>query len=316
MVLKKENLLKSNYFQNQQAELFKILECSDLDEGEIQYRKNRLYAVIDIIQKCNDEEFEDKCGAFFQLAHEIESIPYLQSFGKLKIAQDNKNKPGADFILNDEIYIECICSSLGDKNDPLRDYIRKEGLIDYAEKKNLLNTRLINSLYTKVGFYNSHIGDDSQGRKGSIDKEKPYIIFLSPGRLIFEWFEGENGDSLLDILFGVGQPVITINTETGEIISSGYSYIETFKKYNGAKITSNLFCDEKFSCVSAVLLTTVVGERYSPDNTYLYLNPHAKVDINPQIFKDILYWNADGENYLLFKNGKEIKENNVNDNWL
>ena len=111
------------------------------------------------------------------------------------MAYDSKHEGGADFVLNDAVYVECVCASPGENVqksglDPLlvRNTVNSAGLIDYAKKNRLLKARLTSSLQSKVQFYQKHLDQ-------SIPGGQPYVIFLSPGYLTYEWFE-ENMEPL------------------------------------------------------------------------------------------------------------------------
>lgn len=201
------------------------------------------------------------------------------------MASDCRSEAGADFILNmnTNVYIECVCSSLGRVDSSWKLYSNMDGkLVDYRKKKEYLNSRFTSSIRDKVTFYNRHCPK-------SIPRNSPYIIFLSPGSLTYEWFAGEYGLELTDILFGRGIPTITLDNTTDKIIRTGYTHIDTFKKHNGAEINSNLFADRNYACISGILLATAPCEKYTKNNTFLFKNPSACTPLQP-VFQDLVYW--------------------------
>jgi hypothetical protein len=67
--------------------------------------------------------------------------------------------------------------------------------------------------------------------------------------------------------------------------------------------------EPSFNCVSAILLSTKLGERYSKDNTFLFLNPFASQPIKEDIFKDIVVWKStDGVSYSAYLGGEKLAE--------
>lgn len=270
------------------------------DAREIEYRKN---VFSEIITKLREKKLTVDRDRFLQKTHEIESFLFLQSRGEVRLSSDHCGEAGADMLFNNDIYVECVCSSPGDaEKSGLMKYLGLVGSFDYNEKSRLLNARFTSSLCEKANFYYKH-----QGK--SIDAKKPYVVFLSPGMLKYGYFEEDYGMALTDILVGRGNPSITISNATGEIIRSGYTHVETFEKWNGSKITSNLFLCPYFRCVSGVLFSVGGTESYTTDNTFLYLNPYATNPVDPLLFGDVAYWKASpSREYQPFRNGRLITD--------
>jgi hypothetical protein len=142
-------------------------------------------------------------------------------------------------------------------------------------------------------FYYKRVGK-------SIPEHYPYIIFLKTGSLAYEWFEEKYGMALLDILLGRGFLRITIDTANGKFIDSGYTHRDYIEKYNGKEIDCNLFLNNDFRCVSAILLaTSPLGEKYSYKNTFLFINPFATHKIFAKDFWGLIYWKANKEGYYI-----------------
>ena len=281
---KERECVNSQLFDRHQRELYNILDNCGISHKEIQLRKKRIKQSIDLIQR---EESLLAYSQYHQRAHEIESIPFLKRFGALKITEDSKHNEGCDFILNDNIFIECVCASTGDISKNNLNEFMGEGIFDYNKKKEILNTRFTSSLCDKVRFYYERV-------RKSIPENSPYIIFLKTGSLAYEWFEEKYGMALLDILLGRGNLRITIDTSNGQVIDKGYTHKQYIKKYNGKKIDCNLFLNNDFRCVSGILLTTSpLGEKYSYKNTFLFINPFASHKIVAKDFWGLIYWKAD-----------------------
>ena len=251
-------ILKNEGTSRQLCELYTVLGDAEIPDAERTFRKQRLQQAADL---ANQDPFANR---FFQLAHEIRSLAFLPQYGNTRMAYDSKQEGGADFVLNGAVYVECVCASPG-RNvqesglDPLlvRNTVNSAGLIDYAEKNRLLKARLTNSLQNKVHFYQKHLDR-------SIPSGQPYVIFLSPGYLTYEWFEEEYGAALTEILLGRGQPTITINVETGKVVASGYAHENSLPKYNGAAINCKGYH-------ALTHLPTITQATKSGDNTFLFM---------------------------------------------
>ena len=285
------------FFERHMVALYEILDNSSMSKAEIYFRKAQLKRCVDRI---SEYENRDDYNRYNQLAHEIESYSFLKRFGEVKMSEDCKSQPGCDLILLNTIYVECVCATAGDaEKSGLASYLG-EGFYDYKKKRQLLNERFISSLYAKVEFYNTHINK-------SILPDKPYVIFLSPGSLIYDWFEEWNGMALLAVLLGKGDPTILVNTETGEMRDGGHSHNYSLQKYNGAPLDCNLFLNHDFNCVSAIILTTALGKRYSKDNTFLFANPFALHPIEDGVFKDMIVWKTiDGKEYAAYDSEERL----------
>lgn len=291
--------MNNAFFNRSRKELFEILRHSNLTKGEIDARIRDLDLAINRIR-----QKEEQCAydCFNQLAHEIYSYGFLKAFGKLKMAEDHRSQAGCDLVLNDSLYIECVCASAGDaESNGLKEYLG-QGFHDYGKKKELLNLRLLSVLADKLAFYECHFSKQ-------IPDKAPYVIFLSPGSLVYEWFEENYGIALCDVLFGRGNPMIQINQKTGEIRDAGYSHKDVLVKKNGTEVGCNIFLDSAFKGVSGILLSTVVGEVYSINNTFFFSNPNANNPIDLSMFPHLVCWTLINKSiYAPFQDGEQVEE--------
>lgn len=275
-------------FYKDKTELFEILESSDLCKTEIELRKKRLIESIDLIQKTESREYYNR---FNQLAHEIRSIPFLKQFGNLKITEDSKNSKGCDFVLNGKVYIECVCVSEGQADKSGLEYpILSQGVHSYNEIRNLINLRFTNTLKSKLEFYEERVGE-------SIPEDKPYIIYVSSGGITEGWF-CLDGNALFDVLYGMGNMTITIDPVNLQVLDSGFTHNTVITKpQNEVEVDCNIFRDVNYEDVSAILLTSVIHQKYTFNNTYLYINPMARHKIEVTDFLGIKYCeaNANGD---------------------
>lgn len=272
-------------------ELIEKLSKLPMCEKEIQDRKNKL------INACEgaDKLQEDKIVRYYNLAHEIKSFYFLNDFGKLRISSDRKSEAGCDAVLNDYYQIECVCASAG-KNSKYSGYEEnrmrnKEGcwVTNYSPIRDFILSRITSVIHEKKEFYRKHLD------KQNILSNRPYLIFIGLGELAYDFFAGDGGIHLTDILFGKSDPILHID-EMNEMSFSGYAHRDFLKKVkeNGvADIDCNVFCDEDYNCISGIIFTKAcLDEEYNASNTWLFLNPFAKGRINAQNFKGMVCWSG------------------------
>ncbi len=231
-------------------------------------------------------------------------MDFLSRFGDLYVSSDSKHEAGPDFCLNNHYYIECVCSTFGNDSS-LSEYTIENSvgcLNDYNEREPKIYLRLLASIKEKREKYAKYVENNQ------IDKDKPYIIFLSPGRLAEMLMMGVFAFDLLSILYAVGKPYITIDLRTGKQIGSGYTR-RTLKNYNDADVCCNIFADDYYKTISAILFTEAyINEQYDHTNTYLFINPFANIKVKKKDFKNLIYWSADKNGiYVPRKNGRKLK---------
>ena len=151
-------------------------------------------------------------------------------------------------------------------------------------------------------FYQKHIA------AGTMSATLPYIIFLGLGSLFQEMMIDPkmNGIELTGVLLGKGNPTITINSKTQEIIGQGYAFRPRIEKWNHQLIDSAIFCNPEYAGVSGVLFnSTDLSEEYTNQNTWLFINPYAINKITKKDFRNITYWAADKDMmYRAYRNGR------------
>lgn len=281
--------------------LLELLSLCDVSPEEFEHRKKALenaqYLPESVISRFND--------LYYNLAHEIKSFHFLQQFGKIIISEDHRHKAGCDCNLNNYYQIECVCSSAG-KNTKGVDLFgkRRESKVHVGNyDKSFLLSRLTQSLDKKLKFFNEHI------KSKTINPNCPYIVFLGLGALSYEIFTGKNGVEFTSILFGRGDPALSVNIETGRMTPVGYTHNDMLFKHNGSEINCNIFSTEDYRCVSGIIISSAkLDEEYTADNTWLFINPNAYIKINAEDFSNIVYWDLySDDEYGPYKNGLKFK---------
>lgn len=270
--------------------LCKILHQSNLSSSEISFRIEKLKKA-----ECKPgSQISDISDTYYSRAHEIKGLQFLYSLGNVRAANDSQSQPGCDYVLDEKYQIECVCSTAGDtKKNHLAEICAHNDLgklINYKEKETILYSRLTSSLLDKKKFYQQHID------KGTMSATLPYIIFLGLGSLAQEMIigSGANGIELTGVLLGKGDPTVTINSETQEIVDQGYTYRPHIEKWNHKLIDAAIFCNTEYAGISGVLFSSAsLYEEYSNENTWLFTNPYAINKITKKDFRSVTCWAAD-----------------------
>ena len=295
--------MNTSLFSSHTNMLLNILDNSNIPQKEKNYRKNELLKVYNDMTKNNIID-----NRYYNISHEIRSLEFLEQYPNMIIAQDHLSESGCDFKIYDNYLVECVCSSSGNEKKNGLDQFHGSGMFDYRRKEQIILTRLTQSLKEKNNFYYSHIKD------GSIQKNDPYIVFLGLGNLTYGTFSGKYGFMLNKILFGVGHDILYFDVQTNKFLEAKYSYNKTISNHNGSSIDCNIFANPDYSCVSAILFTcATLEEHYTPNNTFLFINPIAKNRIFANRFKQLVYWKYykenDGLKYYPRYNGKNLNNN-------
>ena len=280
--------------------LLKILDNSDISPQEIEYRKNELLKIYNDMVKKNVID-----NRYYNISHEIRSLEFLSKYPNMMMAQDHLSKAGCDFQIYNNYLVECVCSSSGEEENNGLDKFHGSGVFDYGKKEQIILTRLTQSLLEKKDFYNKHLLNDV------IKQKQPYIVFLGLGNLTYGTFTGKYGFLLNKILLGVGHDVLYIDRKTNKFIKTEYAHNNFIINHNGSEIDCNIFVNPNYSCMSAILFTTAnLEEHYTPDNTFLFINPSANNKIYANRFYDLVYWKAyreeDGTKYYPRYRGKNL----------
>jgi hypothetical protein len=265
------------------------LQQIGLSPQEVAYRKKRL--------KQAEASVNSRGMSYDSLAHEIKAFLFLSRFGTLHVANDYRNEPGCDCILNQRYQIECVCSTAGNtKRNGLDKYSFQNTLghiIDYGEKERILFSRLTSSLSGKLKLYQRHVNDE----KKTISSTDPYIIYLGLGSLSHEMLLNPDNNAIefTGILLVKGNPVVAIHIPTQQSIVIGYTCRRKIKKWNHeSEIDSAVFCLPDYTCVSGVFISSAdLYEEYTDKNTWLFTNPYATHKIAPKDFPGITYWASD-----------------------
>jgi len=129
-------------------------------------------------------------------------------------------KPGPDIGIDfngQKIWIEATTPTNGDPNSAHSiPKIEPDGTV-YAVPNEKIILRYTNSIDSKIQQYKKWID------KSIVREYDPFVIALNPKIIDFEYAD-TNPPRLLQTLFAIGTPYISINPQTLDMIGSGYQH--------------------------------------------------------------------------------------------
>lgn len=268
-----------------------LLENLNLTQKELKHRKNNFSkAYIELISN-------NIWQSFFSQLHEIKSIDFFTQLpGFLVVYEDSSSIPGVDIEYN-KTQIEFVVASTGNENTKRKllesGFNEYNKMIDLNPKHDQMILRFSSVLKDKsIKFLND-------SNNNYVNKDQPFIIFMSLGELDQEWHHGEYCVEALKFLIGRGQLSISFNPKNlGEGVYLDYGYRPLIEKKENVNVLLNFFGDEVNSHVSAVLLSTAgLRERYNEQNVYMFANPYAVNPLDFESFPNIVVWKNFGVEY-------------------
>jgi len=85
----------------------------------------------------------------------------------------------------------------------------------------------------------------------------PYVIAVNGGKVPYSFIR-DRIPRIIKAVLPIGPYSTTINPDTLEIISSGYSYRPEIEKKSGSPVPTNVFLDEKYAGISGVLFSNIL----------------------------------------------------------
>ncbi|MCK4592839.1 hypothetical protein KAT63_05405 [Candidatus Parcubacteria bacterium] len=212
---------------------------------------------------------------------------------------ESKNE-GPDFIVNKNIYIECVACEKGDKNKP--DSVPEMHVACNPNEMQVQDVptdemilRITNSLEEKaIKKY------DKWKNKNWFNKKAPFIIAINTEDL--GHVEDSSMPNVVKALFGF--QFMQINLKNGK---TNYSYRNKIEKSNKSPISVNYFINNDFNFVSGVLFSnkTVLNHPDNIGDDCIFVNnPFAEYSVDKSFTKLFNNWYAETEN-----NGIKLTKN-------
>jgi len=178
--------------------------------------------------------------------------------------------PDICLLADKNIWLEAVCSGMGDKNLP-------DSIQDYDERLSTRKVilRLTNSINFKFKKHQKYIEEKI------CSEDEPFIVAINGCRLT----QGGGDDltpRILKAVFGGGQDVISI-TESSEIITFECIEKKFITKTNETKanIATTFFNDDQFSGISAILYSDSSYQHRPIENGSDFLMIHNPFARNP-----------------------------------
>lgn len=294
------------------TELPLIKTDEELEQIKLLYSDYNTYFIASGCIKERREKFNKLWRSFKPLAdkHFLSDIKkhfhqrtWEMYFGNILLGKNlfikSKNE-GPDFIVNKNIYIECVTCEKGDKNKP--DSVPEMYVACNSNEMQVQDVptdemilRITNSLKEKaIKQY------DKWKNKDWFNEEALFIIAINTGDL--GHVEDSNMPNVIKALFGFR--FMQINLKNGK---TNYSHRNKIEKSNKKPVSVNYFINNDFNFVSGVLFSNKAVLNHPAnigDDCIFINNPFAKYPVDKSFAKLFNNWHAKTEN-----NGIKLTKN-------
>jgi type I restriction enzyme S subunit len=135
-------------------------------------------------------------------------------------------------------------------------------------------------------------------RDGDLTKKDAYVIAINSKR-VRQPIPDSTPPYIIKAVFPVGPLAVSIDPRTREVVDRTYLHRDQIVKQSGNPVSTNVFLDERYAGISAVLYSSVdvanYPERLGADFRLVH-NPLAQVPITRSSFAfGIEYWIEDGK---------------------
>lgn len=165
----------------------------------------------------------------------------------------DRPRRGPDFLIADgkkNVWIEAVCPAIGN------------GLgVDTAGKT--LSSAIVEPVPTEqiVLRFSSVISEkakkcDAYVRDGIVAETDPFVIALSGGAMPYHFWESGSMDEIpyaIQAVLPFGNPTITFNPRTKEVIGEAFQHRASIKKPSGNTVRTDTFLDDSLHQISALL---------------------------------------------------------------
>lgn len=200
---------------------------------------------------------------------------------------------GPDFTVNNQLYIECVCCTVGSSDNPNSvPSIISDGQVR-AVPQHPIFLRVASVFKEKADKYTNWL------QRGIISDDKPYVIAINIGEL--GYIEPSDRPWVMSTLLGING--IVYYPDTGE---QEFARLLRVEKKDGGSVPIAQFCSRQYDYVSGVLFSnqTVLSHLLSKPNEYHFINnPYARTPVSPLFASRFDRWqtnaNTDGSISIL-----------------
>jgi hypothetical protein len=182
-------------------------------------------------------------------------------------------KPGPDILIEHKgrrLWIEATVATDGDPTRPDSAVEDPSGRV--PDEKVIL--RLTNAINTKHAKYLDYL------KNGTIRKDDAYVVAINGYSLSYRWAEPEI-PRILKAVFPIGAYEVLIDRETREVTGTRHQFRGAVKKASGSEVSTQLFLEDCYRCISAVLYSRAnayCGPPMCADFVVVH-NPHASAPL-------------------------------------
>jgi hypothetical protein len=165
-------------------------------------------------------------------------------------------KPGPDILIEHKrrrVWIEAIVATDGDPARPDSAVEDHSGKIP-DEKIILRYANAINAKHAKYAAYRN---------SGIISKDDAYVVAINGYPLSYRWAEPEI-PRVLKAVFPIGAYEVLIDREKREIVGTRHQFRPAVKKTSGSEVPTQIFLDDHYCDISAVLYSCANGYSNPP----------------------------------------------------
>lgn len=160
---------------------------------------------------------------------------------------------GPDVLIKEEIssiWIEAIAPSSGAVENP----DRVPGLKDDGTAQNVPNDQIIlrfrHAIAEKFNNkFKKYLSDSV------IDSSDPYIIAINSCKIFEAGIADTYPPRIIKAVFPIGDQQLKINRDTKSVVGSGFQFRPAIKRTSGTSISTDLFIDRTYECLSGILLS-------------------------------------------------------------
>lgn len=199
---------------------------------------------------------------------------------------------GPDFIVSENLYIECVAPTKGDPEKP--DSVPEMFIATMPEEIRVQDVPVDKMILRITQVIKDKALDQYERwkRKGWFDAKAPFIIALNTADL--QHVDDPSMPNALKALFGF--QFMQINMKTG---ATNFSHRDQVEKSNNGSVPVNFFINEDFSFVSGVLFSdkSVLNHPKNIGEDCIFVNnPFADNPIDELFVKLFKSWDARKEN--------------------
>ncbi|KKQ38240.1 MAG: hypothetical protein US54_C0014G0005 [Candidatus Roizmanbacteria bacterium GW2011_GWA2_37_7] len=283
-------------------ELPLVKTVEELRRVKIKYPKPKYdpYFIVSACIKAKKEKLEKLWKSFKPYADKKFKTKIIKNFHQrlwemyignvllIKKFNINHDEGRPDFIVNDNIYIECTAPTKGDptKSDSVPEMLVAKNIEEIKEQDVPVDQMILR--ITQVINEKALEQYDKWKRKKWFNRKSSFIIAVNTSDL--EFLEDPNMPNVVKALFGF--KFIQIDLQTRK---TSYSRRNNIRKINNAPVSVNYFVNDDYCFISGVLFSServLKSFDNMGDDCIFVNNPFSEYPVDKKFVKIFKHWNA------------------------